>query len=130
MQSVEKIREDPHGAHLLIQVCVALGKADAACAALVLHGAGGVPGELRELGEALAQDGYRVLCPLLPGHGRDEMTLAESRFALKAVERLARALQVLRESGLRERHLVTPVAWQERTQHAVTVLRQGLPQLA
>ena len=28
MQSVEKIREDPHGAHLLIQVCVALGKAD------------------------------------------------------------------------------------------------------
>lgn len=37
--------------------------------ALLIHGFTGAPGELRNLGEALAAAGWRVDAPLLPGHG-------------------------------------------------------------
>ena len=36
---------------------------------LLIHGFGGSPLELRWLGERLAENGYTVLAPLLPGHG-------------------------------------------------------------
>jgi esterase/lipase len=38
-------------------------------AALLLHGLGGTPYEMRDLGRALAQDCYLVRAILLPGHG-------------------------------------------------------------
>ena len=43
------------------------GKRDTAV--LLLHGLTGTPLEMRSLGEALAQDGYTVHIPLLPGRG-------------------------------------------------------------
>ena len=36
---------------------------------LLLHGFTGSPWDLRPLGEALAQAGFRAACPVLPGHG-------------------------------------------------------------
>ncbi len=38
-------------------------------AVLLLHGYTGCCGEMRPLGEFLHEQGYTVLCPLLPGHG-------------------------------------------------------------
>ncbi len=37
--------------------------------ALLLHGFGSTPFEMRYLGERLAAAGYTAVCPLLPGHG-------------------------------------------------------------
>lgn len=58
---------------------------------LLLHGLTGTPWEVRPLGEALAQVGYRVRAPLLAGHGslveleastwRDWYASAEQSFA-------------------------------------------------
>src|SRR3954467_4041821 len=45
----------------------ALGTGPDAC--LLLHGLTGSPAEVRPVGEALAQAGFRVLGPMLPGHG-------------------------------------------------------------
>ena len=45
----------------------ALGAGPDAC--LLLHGLTGSPAEVRPVGEALAQAGFRALAPLLPGHG-------------------------------------------------------------
>ena len=45
----------------------ALGSGPDAC--LLLHGLTGSPAELRPVGEALAQAGFRAVGPLLPGHG-------------------------------------------------------------
>ena len=45
----------------------ALGDGPDAC--LLLHGLTGAPSEVRPVGEALAKAGFRVLGPLLPGHG-------------------------------------------------------------
>src|SRR5881628_3739203 len=45
----------------------ALGDAPDAC--LLLHGLTGSPAEVRPIGEALAQAGFRAVGPLLPGHG-------------------------------------------------------------
>jgi carboxylesterase len=36
---------------------------------LIIHGFTGSPWDMRPLGEALAERGYRVYCPRLPGHG-------------------------------------------------------------
>ncbi|MCA1828708.1 MAG: alpha/beta fold hydrolase [Myxococcales bacterium] len=68
----------------------ALGDGPDAC--LLLHGLTGSPAEVRPVGEALAQSGFRTIGPLLPGHGtspgdlytvtRNEMIrAAESAFA-------------------------------------------------
>lgn len=68
----------------------ALGDGPDAC--LLLHGLTGTPAEVRPVGEALAQSGFRAIGPLLPGHGtspedlytvtRGEMLrAAESAFA-------------------------------------------------
>lgn len=38
-------------------------------AILLLHGFTGAPSEMHPLGEFLAQQGYNVCCPRLPGHG-------------------------------------------------------------
>lgn len=75
-----------------------LGPPDAASAVLLLHGAGGCPADLRELGGCLADDGFRVLCPLLPGHGRDDLTLARSRFP-EYLDRARRAFDSLSAGG-------------------------------
>ncbi len=45
----------------------ALGDGPDAC--LLLHGLTGSPAEVRPVGEALAQAGFRAVGPLLPGHG-------------------------------------------------------------
>lgn len=37
--------------------------------AVLLHGMTGTPEELRAVGEMLAEEGYRVVIPCLPGHG-------------------------------------------------------------
>lgn len=44
-------------------------------AVLLLHGMTGSPHEMRPLGEFLAERGFRVHCPLLPGHGTDPRDL-------------------------------------------------------
>ena len=44
---------------------------------LVLHGFTGSPNSIRPLADALADAGYAVELPLLPGHGTTEEDLAE-----------------------------------------------------
>jgi len=43
---------------------------------LLIHGFGGLPGELRSVAEALATQGYSVEVPLLAGHGGTQEALA------------------------------------------------------
>lgn len=43
---------------------------------LLIHGFGGLPGELRSVAEALATQGYSVEAPLLAGHGSTQEALA------------------------------------------------------
>ena len=45
---------------------------------LLLHGFAGNPDEVRPLQEFLAEKGYRVECPLLPGHGETKMELSKT----------------------------------------------------
>jgi carboxylesterase len=47
---------------------------------LLLHGFTGTPAEMRPLGERLAERGYSVRAPLLPGHGRRPEDLASTRW--------------------------------------------------
>jgi carboxylesterase len=54
-----------------------LGPADGV-PALLLHGLGGSPWDLRPLGEALAEHGYRASCPCLAGHTDVEALAASS----------------------------------------------------
>jgi esterase/lipase len=49
-------------------------------AALLLHGFGGTPAEMRPLGRALHEAGWTVKAPLLPGFGREIDTLGDRRF--------------------------------------------------
>lgn len=49
-------------------------------AVLLLHGAAGSPDDLRHLARFLHARGRTVLCPLLPGHGREPITLGDVRF--------------------------------------------------
>ncbi len=74
--------------------------------ALVLHGFTGNPGSMRGLAEALAEAGYDVEMPLLPGHGTkiEDMlptTWADwTRGADEAFERLAARTRAVVVAGL------------------------------
>lgn len=48
--------------------------------ALLVHGAGGSPADFHRLGAFLQSNGWTVLCPLLPGHGRRPEDLGGVRF--------------------------------------------------
>jgi carboxylesterase len=48
--------------------------------ALLLHGLPGSPAEMRPLGEYLAEHGFTVTAPLLPGHGTTVQDLARVRW--------------------------------------------------
>jgi carboxylesterase len=61
---------------------------------LLLHGAGGGPDDLRHLGGFLAAHGHDVLCPCLPGHGRDPLALGDVRFS-ELIETCLEAYDVL-----------------------------------
>jgi carboxylesterase len=50
-------------------------------AALLLHGFTGTPFELHPLAERLADAGFRVLAPLLPGHGEGDAALGRTGLA-------------------------------------------------
>jgi carboxylesterase len=56
--------------------------------ALLIHGFPGTPAEVRGIGQALAEQGWRARGPLLPGFGPDIVNLAERQRAdwLRAVE--------------------------------------------
>jgi carboxylesterase len=62
---------------------------------VLVHGFTATPAALRELAERLADEGYAVEVPLLPGHGTSHRDLARTRYAdwfgavQRAVERLA-----------------------------------------
>ncbi|HUJ24822.1 MAG TPA: alpha/beta fold hydrolase [Myxococcales bacterium] len=62
-----------------------LGSGPDAC--LLLHGLTGSPAEVRPVGEALAQAGFRVLAPVLPGHG----TRPEDMYGVTRAELLGAA---------------------------------------
>jgi len=47
---------------------------------LCLHGLSGTPYEMRSLGEAFAQAGYRALGPVLPGHNETPQALARVKY--------------------------------------------------
>ena len=64
-------------------------------AALLVHGFGGTPAEMRGLAEALHQEGWTAEAILLPGFGADIATLTKRRYTewLDAVTSAAQALQ-------------------------------------
>jgi carboxylesterase len=64
----------------------ALGDGPDAC--LLLHGLTGSPAEVRPVGEALAQAGFRAVGPLLPGHGTrpEDLDLVNRADLLRAAE--------------------------------------------
>ena len=45
---------------------------------LLLHGFAGNPGEVEPLRDFLTKQGYRVECPLLPGHGKTKSELSKT----------------------------------------------------
>ncbi len=67
---------------------------DSAPAAVLVHGFGGTPAEMRGLAEALHRQGWTVDVPLLPGFGAEFATLTERRYTewLAAVEAAGREL--------------------------------------
>jgi carboxylesterase len=64
---------------------------------LLLHGFTGNPISMRGWGEALAERGYAVLCPRLPGHGTSWQDLARRR-GDEWTDEVDRALTTLRSS--------------------------------
>ena len=56
---------------------------------LVLHGFGGAPFDVSFVVQALRDEGLKVRCPCLPGHGLDQEAFARSRFShwLQAADR-------------------------------------------
>lgn len=66
-----------------------LGNGPDAC--LLLHGLTGSPAEVRPVGDALALAGFRVLAPLLPGHG----TRPEDLFGVTRADLLGAAREAL-----------------------------------
>ena len=72
-----------------MQGSFSLGDGPDAC--LVLHGLTGSPAEVRPVGEALAQAGFRAVGPVLPGHG----TVAEDLYAVTRGDLLAAAREAL-----------------------------------
>ena len=71
----------------------ALGSGPDAC--LLLHGLTGSPAELRPVGEALAQAGFRAVGPLLPGHGTSPEDLGK---AMRV--QLTRYGELIRQNGI------------------------------
>jgi carboxylesterase len=74
------------------------GSGAAARRALLVHGAGGSPADLRELGVFLQAGGWTVACPLLPGHGRRPEDLGDVRFR-DLLDTVTRAHDLLRDGG-------------------------------
>lgn len=68
--------------------------AGGATGVLLIHGFTGAPPEMRPLGDYLAQHGYSVLCPLLPGHGTQPEDLNQVRWQ-DWTHAVANAYQVL-----------------------------------
>ncbi|HMB71303.1 MAG TPA: alpha/beta fold hydrolase, partial [bacterium] len=66
--------------------------------ALLVHGAGGSPADFHKLAAFLTERGWTVLCPLLPGHGRDPVALGDVRFR-DLVGTVLQAHDLLREDG-------------------------------
>ncbi len=64
---------------------------------LLIHGFSGSPADLRPLADALAQKGYTVDLPLLPGHGSMPMSIGESRWH-RWTEAVRAAHEALRRS--------------------------------
>ncbi len=71
-------------------------------AALLVHGFGGTPAEMRGLAEALHRQGWTTEALLLPGFGADIATLTERRYAewVDAVEAAGRALTAAGHAAL------------------------------
>lgn len=73
--------------------------------ALLLHGFGGTPPELRRLGVHLAEHGWRCSAPMLAGHGSTPETLARTRWqdwessARSALDTLASGCDVVVVAG-------------------------------
>lgn len=79
------------------------GKSDRdgnAPAALLVHGFGGTPAEMRGLAEALHREGWTVEALLLPGFGADIATLTGRRYE-EWLDAVAAAAHRLRDSGHR-----------------------------
>ena len=74
-------------------------------AALLVHGFGGTPAEMRGLAEALHRAGWTVEALLLPGFGADIATLTTRQYA-EWLDAVAAAAQGLREAGHRPLLLV------------------------
>ena len=74
-------------------------------AALLVHGFGGTPAEMRGLAEALHRAGWTVEALLLPGFGADIATLTTRQYA-EWLDAVAAAAQRLREAGQRPLLLV------------------------
>ena len=73
---------------------------------LLIHGLTGSPAEMRPLGDYLAERGYAVAAPLLPGHGTTERALARVRWTdwtaavARAYERLGAQSERVLVAGL------------------------------
>lgn len=67
-------------------------------AVLLIHGFTGLPHEMREFGEYLASQGFRVHAPLLPGHGsrKEEMIKTGRADWIRGAEE---GLRLLKEEG-------------------------------
>ncbi len=81
------------------------GANNVAPAALLVHGFGGTPAEMRGLGEALHREGWTVEALLLPGFGADIATLT-ARQSTEWLDAVAAAAQRLRDAGHRPLLLV------------------------
>ncbi|MGQ9491556.1 MAG: alpha/beta hydrolase [Anaerolineae bacterium] len=77
----------------------------AAPAALLVHGFGGTPAEMRGLAEALHREGWTVEVLLLPGFGADIATLTGRRYQ-EWLDAVAVAAQRLQDAGQRPLLLV------------------------
>lgn len=78
---------------------------DDAPAALLVHGFGGTPAEMRALAEALHRDGWTAEALLLPGFGADIATLTMRQYT-EWLDAVAAAAQRLRGAGQRPLLLV------------------------
>jgi esterase/lipase len=74
-------------------------------AALLVHGFGGTPAEMRALAEALHREGWTAEAILLPGFGADIATLTARQFT-DWLDAVAAAAQRLRDAGHRPLLLV------------------------
>jgi len=81
------------------------GSGDPGPAALLVHGFGGTPAEMRALAEALHREGWTAEALLLPGFGADIATLPVRQFT-DWLDAVATAAQRLRDAGHRPLLLV------------------------